>query len=528
MKVTFLGAAREVTGSCTLIETGKKRILIDCGLEQGGDTYENAPMPVAANQIDFMLLTHAHIDHSGKIPMLYKNGFKGKIYATRATMELCDIMLLDSAYIQQQEAVWRNRRAKRSGGDEYVPLYTVEDASNVMKQFVPCSYGRAYEVDGIKFEFFDAGHLLGSSSIRITDETGESILFSGDIGNIDRPLIRDPEKSREADYIVIESTYGDRLHGKRPDYVGQLSRIIQSTLDKGGNLVIPSFAVGRTQEMLYLIRIIKERGLVKGHDGFPVYVDSPLAAQATSVYAMDMEEFYDDEARALLDKGINPLVFDGLKISVTSDESKLINYDSEPKVIISSSGMCEAGRIRHHLKYNLWREECCVLFVGYQAAGTLGNAILSGCDSVKLFGEPIAVKARIENIDGISGHADRDMLLSWLSTGVKKAKRVFVNHGEENVSVYFAGRIQELYGVEAEAPYNGAEYDLTDNVCLYKGNTQHIDKAKVKKVNTVYMRLLDALARLKGVCEKMQHCANHDIGKLADQIISLCEKWEKK
>ncbi|MBP3927865.1 MAG: MBL fold metallo-hydrolase, partial [Clostridium sp.] len=391
MKLTFIGAAHEVTGSCTLLEACGKRILIDCGMEQGEDIYENCELPVSPADVDAICLTHAHIDHSGLIPAMAAKGFSGPVYATEAARQLCSIMLLDSAHIQESEAEWRNRKAQRAGEDPYVPLYTAADAMQAISLFHPYDYGHPVEIfEGITICFSDAGHLLGSASILFTiTENGETrtVLFSGDLGNIDRPLIRDPEKPPYADYVIIESTYGDRIHGVRPDYVSQLTEILQETLDRGGNLVIPSFAIGRTQEMLYLIRIIKERSLIQGHDDFPVYVDSPLAVEATKIYQNGLFSYYDQETLDLLAQGINPISFPGLKLSITSEESKMINFDPAPKVILSASGMCEAGRIRHHLKHNLWREDSTVLFVGYQAEGTLGRKLINGADSVKLFGE---------------------------------------------------------------------------------------------------------------------------------------------
>lgn len=327
MKIMFYGAAHEVTGSCTLLEACGKTVMIDCGMEQGKDIYENADLPVLPAEVDYLLLTHAHIDHSGKIPALTSGGFTGHIYATAATVKLCNIMLLDSAHIQEFEAGWRNRKAKRAGTAPYVPLYTAEDAARALKQFVSCDYETDYNLcDGISIKFTDAGHLLGSASITVTvTENGkrEKIVFSGDLGNVNRPLINNPGQPESADYIIIESTYGNRLHGERPDYVSQLTGIIQQTLDRGGNVVIPSFAVGRTQELLYLIREIKEQGLIKGHDRFPVYVDSPLAVEATEIYSGSMLDYYDTETREMLSNGINPIKFPDLKLSVTSDDSEI-------------------------------------------------------------------------------------------------------------------------------------------------------------------------------------------------------------
>lgn len=326
MKITFLGATHEVTGSCYYLEAAGKKFLVDCGMEQGPDNFENEELPVNPSDLDFALLTHAHIDHSGNFPALYAKGFQGPIYATEATCDLCDIMLRDSAHIQMFEAEWRNRKGRRSGKPEFVPAYTMEDAIGVLRNFVSCEYGQTIHLsEGIKVRFIDAGHLLGSASIELwmlEDGKEEKIVFSGDIGNINQPLIKDPAYLTQADYVVMESTYGDRTHGERPDYAKALAKVIQRTFDRGGNVVIPSFAVGRTQEMLYFIRQIKEEKLVHGYDGFKVYVDSPLANEATTIFREHHLDCYDEEATRLIQQGINPISFQGLKTSITSEDSK--------------------------------------------------------------------------------------------------------------------------------------------------------------------------------------------------------------
>lgn len=474
MKLTFIGAAHEVTGSCHLLEVNGKHILIDCGMEQGPDLYENQEIPVAVGEIDYVLLTHAHIDHSGLIPLLAKRGFQGQIVTTFATADLCQIMLRDSAHIQEFEAEWRNRKARRSGAELYEPLYTMEDAVNALQYFVPCDYDQKIELcEGVWVRFTDVGHLLGSASIEIwmcEDNVEKKIVFSGDVGNINQPIIKDPKTVREADYVVIESTYGNRLHGDEiPDYVGEFTRILRETFAKGGNVVIPSFAVGRTQELLYFIREIKEKKLLSDFPDFEVYVDSPLAIEATNVFQKNTKGCFDEDALKLVQQGINPLVFPGLKLSTTSDDSRLINYDSKPKVIISASGMCEAGRIRHHLKHNLWRKECTILFVGYQAVGTLGRKLIEGVPSVKLFGETIEVCAKIETLKGISGHADMKGLLNWLGGFETKLSHVFVVHGEDTVTDEFAKTIEEQFGCQAFAPYSGGCVDLMTNEVLTAG-----------------------------------------------------------
>ena len=532
MRLYFLGATHEVTGSCTLLEACGKRILIDCGLEQGADTYENCEIPVLPGELDAVCLTHAHMDHSGKVPALVAKGYKGPIYATEATYKLCTIMLRDSAHIQEFEAEWRNRKAQRAGGAPYVPLYTMADAERTLQQFRPHAYDKTVELfEGITLTFRDAGHLLGSSSIYMTLREGDeerTLLFSGDLGNCSRPLIRDPQPAQYADYVLIESTYGDRLHGARPDYLGQLTSILQDTFDRGGNVVIPSFAIGRTQELLYLLRTIKEQGLVKGHDGFPVYVDSPLAVEATRIYACGMTDYYDQETLDLLAQGIDPILFPDLRLSVTSDESKLINADKAPKVILSASGMCEAGRIRHHLKHNLWRRDSTILFVGYQAAGTVGRKLVDGADSVRLFGENIAVHAAIVEMDGISGHADRDMLLDWLHHMGKAPRQVFVNHGEDVVCDSFVQIVQERLGYPASAPFSGDGYDLLTDQWFQKGTVVRISTESRGRRNAtkLYERLLEAGKRLMRLIETMKGASNKDIVRLTDQINALFDKYK--
>lgn len=535
MELTFIGAAHEVTGSCFLLNTNGKNILIDCGMEQGRDIFENQELSVSPSMIDYVLLTHAHIDHSGKIPLLYAHGFRGSIYATNATTKLCDIMLRDSAHIQEFEAEWRNRKAKRAGREPYVPFYTMDDAIGSIKLFVPCGYDKDVNVfDGFSIRFIDAGHLLGSSSIEVTVTEGENtekIVFSGDIGNVNKPILRDPQYLTRADYVIMESTYGNRSHGEAPDYVKELSEIIQRTFDRGGNVVIPSFAVGRTQEMLYFLRKIKEDNLVKGHDNFTVVVDSPLAVEATSVFSEDGMDCFDQETLELIKKGVNPIVFQGLKVSVTSDESKMINYDKSCKVIISASGMCEAGRIRHHLKHNLWRKESTILFVGYQSENTIGRQLLDGASSVKLFGETIEVRAEITQLNSISGHADDKGLIKWVSNFSPKPKRVFVVHGDENAVDEFTARLNDECKITATAPYSGDKWDLVSGEQIEEGSRKRVERKNSDNSSRAespnYMRLIAAAKRLSVVVEHNRGGTNKDLAKFTDQINSLCDKWDR-
>ena len=535
MELMFLGAAHEVTGSCSLLTVAGHKILIDYGMEQGPDTYENCEFPLAPADVDCVFLTHAHIDHSGRLPLLAAEGFSGQIYATGATCRLCNIMLLDSAHIQEFEAQWRNRKNRRAGRDIYVPLYTVDDAIHASELFVPCVYDKSYQIfPEVSIRFIDAGHLLGSAGIEVTvTENGitKTLVFSGDIGNTDQPLIRNPNYFNRADYVIMESTYGDRSHNKRIDYISQLVPILQRTLDRGGNVVIPSFAVGRTQELLYFLREIKEKNLIHGHDHFPVYVDSPLAVESTMIFTQSMREYFDSEALALLDKGINPINFEDLKVSITSDDSKTINEDTVPKVIISASGMCEAGRIRHHLKHNLWRPESTILFIGYQAYGTLGRAIVEGAKSVRLFEETIQIQAEICQLDGISGHADNNGLMTWIKHFENKPDTVFINHGEDDVCEIFAKRLRDELSLNAVAPYNGSVYDLMTGECTVQGNMVKIPKktgeSGVRSMNPVYRELLNAGEFLDKVISHNEGGANKDLRAFTKELMALCEKWDR-
>lgn len=531
MELMFIGADHEVTGSCHYLRVGDKNILVDYGMEQGVNVFENCELPVDAALIDYVFLTHAHIDHSGLLPLLYSRGFRGGIYATAATCDLCSIMLRDCAHIQMQEAEWKNRKARRSAGEIIEPIYTMEDADGTIRRLIPCDYEKEITVcEGVKIRFTDIGHLLGSSSIEVwATENGvtKKIVFSGDIGNSSQPLIKDPKTTEEADYVVMESTYGDRLHSAdRPDYIGELTKILKTTFDRGGNVVIPSFAVGRTQELLYFLRQIKADRLVKGHEDFPVYVDSPLAVEATGIFQKNEYECFDEAAMAFVRQGINPITFPGLKLAITSDESKEINFDNTPKVIISASGMCEAGRIRHHLKHNLWRPECTVLFVGYQAVGTLGRAIVEGAKEVKLFGEQIEVRARIMKLVGMSGHADKNGLIGWVEGFRRRPGKVFVVHGEDSVCKLFTACLRTEHGLDAYAPYSGTRFDLIDGSFIYEAEPVAVKK-KARGVSDVFARLLASGQRLIAIIHKNEDGANKDLAKFADQINSLCDKWDR-
>ena len=536
MKLGFYGAAHEVTGSCTLIEVGEKKGIVDFGMEQGKDVFVNRPVPVPAADLDFVLLTHAHIDHSGLLPLLYKQGYRGPIYASAATYALCEIMLRDAANIQETEAEWKNRKAKRSGAGEVEPLYDTEDAENVLKQFRPCSYGSMVQVnEAVSIRLTDVGHLLGSSAIEVwphEDGQTKKLCFSGDIGNYSQPILKDPQHVAETDYLVIESTYGDRLHStERVDFVRELAQRIQKVLDRGGNMVIPSFAVGRTQEILYFIRQIKDMGLVTGHGDFPVVMDSPLAIEATGIFLQCDTSYLCEKMRDEIRSGINPLVFPGLTLAVSQEESVAINEDKTPKVIISASGMCDAGRVRHHLKHNLWRPESMILFVGYQSVGTLGRILVDGAQSVKLFNETIQVEAEIDTLPGISGHADKNGLIDWLKGFEKKPEMIFVNHGDADSVDAFTEYLNRDLGYRAFAPYSGAEFDLLKGrwISFPEGELIEHDAPAVKqrKTSPAFTELVEAAEKLLQTARSLEGRANKELRSYAESIRKLTGKMER-
>ena len=533
MKLSFFGADQCVTGSCHCLEVGGKRILIDCGLQQGRDEVDNRTLPFAPGSIDYVLITHAHIDHSGRVPMLIKNGFQGRILTTRLTAQLMSIMLQDSAHIQESDAEYKNRKNRRAGRPEEEPLYTVADAQRVPEFIDTCEYDQPVHLcDGVDAVFIDAGHLLGSASIRLTLTEGgqtKTIVFSGDIGNVDQPIIRDPQFFTGADYVVMESTYGDRNHTEVWSYTGQLAQIIDETLGKGGNVVIPSFAVGRTQELLYFIREIKDQGLVTSVPDFPVYVDSPLAKSATTIFCGDLRGYLDQDALDLVKDGTHMFNFPGLHLTETVDESKSLNEDHTPKVIISASGMCDAGRIRHHLKYNLWRADSAVVFVGFQSPGTLGRTLLDGATSVKLFGEDVAVRAKVVNFQGLSSHADHDHLLDWISHFKEPLpQHVFVVHGDREVAPVFAQTVSQL-GFTAHAPQYTEEYDLLTCAQLAAG---YLPQRKTRtfegapRTSAAYQKLVQLGDSLVGLIRRSKGRDNKTLASFAEALRKVLDKFE--
>ena len=517
MKITFLGATRTVTGSNFLVEAAGKKFLVDCGMWQGredieiqnGEDFEYNPA-----EIDFMLLTHAHIDHSGRIPKLYNEGFRNKIYAHKATCDLCTLMLPDSGHIQEAEIEWKNRKRIRKGEKELPPLYTAEDALKSLEVFEPVKYDEIVEITpDIHVRFNDAGHMLGSSIIELwVKEDGKETktVFTGDLGNNDIPLLSEPTMIESTDYLVMESTYGSRLHLRNEEKAKMFLDIVSETLDNGGTVVIPSFAVGRTQEILYEINKLKDiitdeefkrryKPLMKS----PVYVDSPLAISATEVFKENMELF-DEETQAQIMQGDNPLEFPGLEFTRTADESKALNEDPKSSIIISASGMCEVGRIKHHLKHNLWNPKSTILFVGYQAPGTLGYSIVNGAKKVKIFGEEIAVNARIEYIEGYSGHADQEGLMNFIYSFITKPKHIFLVHGEPESQDILQAKIEEETKIGVTIPEFGETYELNEKVEM----THKIER---KVANTLRNEIIGRLNRLKEEVKDMENYVIQDV-----------------
>ena len=548
MKITFLGAAKTVTGSNFLVEAAGKKFIVDCGLYQGKITEELAneeDFLYDVQSIDFMLLTHAHIDHSGRIPKLYNEGFRGPVYATKATCDLCSIMLPDSGHIQENEIEWKNRKRIREGLPPLPPLYTAEDAIRTMEIFEPVLYDEIIEIDeNIEVRFNDAGHMLGSSIIEVwVKEDGETkkIVFTGDLGNNDIPLLDSPTMIESADYLVMESTYGNRLHIRNDEKAQLFLNIVAETLEKGGNVVIPSFAVGRTQEILYEINKLKEEH--KDDKEFknkfarlmeaPVFVDSPLAISATEVFRQNMDLF-EEEVKQEIASGENPLEFPGLQFTRTADESKALNETAHASIIISASGMCEVGRIKHHLKHNLWNPNNTILFVGYQAPGTLGRNIVDGAKKVKIFGEEIAVNARVEYIEGYSGHADQEWLLNFIYSFMSKPKHIFLVHGEPEGQRELKEKIMDTIKIPVTIPDFGDVYELDDTLKLVEkmevpDKYKYLRLAILERVETLKEEVIDMGDIIKDsmlsedIKDDELSILNERVKELEQQIVKIIE-----
>ncbi|WP_069650859.1 MBL fold metallo-hydrolase RNA specificity domain-containing protein [Caloranaerobacter ferrireducens] len=533
MKIHFYGAAEVVTGSNHLITTDKHKILIDCGMFQGSEELEKLnfkDFEYNPSEIDFVLLSHAHIDHSGRIPKLVKEGFKGKIICTKATYDLCKIMLLDSGHIQESDTKWLNKKRLRAGKAPIEPLYTVEDANISLNYFEPILYDQKINLsENIQVRFRDAGHLLGSSIIElwITEKNKTvKIVYSGDLGMKNKPILRDPELIEEADYLIIESTYGDRLHESVTERANKLIEIINRTTSRGGTVIIPSFAVGRTQELIYELNNYYENlDIIETYKKIPIYVDSPMAVSATQVFK-ENPYCFDDEAKELILSGDNPFEFENLHFVNDQKESMRLNEYNYPKVIISASGMCTAGRIRHHLKHNLWKKENSVIFVGYQAEGTLGRMLKDGIKKVKILGEEIKVLAEIYSIEGFSGHADQKGLMDWLKGFKKFPEKIFVVHGEEQSANALAELIKKTYKVDTVVPNIGYIYEFKDNETkIYQGEILEPLKKKEnikKELQEVYNQFEVLIANTEKIID--EEILKKDYDNLKNKLIELQQK----
>ena len=535
MKIQFCGASTGVTGSCHLITTEKHKILLDCGQFQGGKSQEalNAePFPFNPAEIDYLILSHAHIDHCGRIPLLVKRGFKGDIYCTDATADLLEVMLKDSGYIHEKEAEWKNKKNERAGRALTEPLYTLNDAVDSLKYIRPVLYDQLIELnEEMKIVFNDAGHILGSAitELWITENDNVSkIVFSGDLGVMERPILRNPTIIKKADFVIMETTYGNRLHPSNSMDVKKLMDIIRDTAARGGTTVIPSFAVGRTQELIYELNRIYESDnqYRKDFENLMIYVDSPMATTATEVFKKNAQVF-DEETKEYIIKGDNPLDFKNLKFTRTGQESMWLNSDPEPKVIISASGMCDAGRIRHHLKHNLWTSKSSRVFVGYQAEGTLGRYILEGAEEVTLFGEKVKVNAEIHNLEGFSGHADRDGLLEWLKGFRKEPKRIFLVHGEPEAKESFAETVEKELGYHPVVVNGNSEYILEKDE-LVSADTVMEDAVDEETLNNLRKTLFEIHRSIEDILYNTKLAVGENIsGEKMAKINNMVLELEK-
>ena len=535
MKVKFCGASIGVTGSCHMISTDNHKILLDCGQFQGGkemDRMNEEPFPFNPAEIECVILSHAHIDHCGRLPLLVKRGFKGPIYCTDATADLLDVMLKDSAYIHEKDAEWQTRKNLRTGKPPVEPLYTIQDSEAALRLVKPILYDQLVELNPeMKIVFNDAGHILGSAITELWVTEGDKtskIVFSGDLGVENRPILRDPVKIKKADFLIMETTYGNRLHPENATSIDDLIKITLKTIKRGGSVIIPSFAVGRTQELIYQFNMFYEH-----HPEYAdtlgkvyVYIDSPMATTATEVFKKNAQVF-DDETKAYIMSGDHPLDFPNLRFTRNTADSQMLNQDKTSKIIISASGMCEAGRIRHHLKHNLWDSRNSIVFVGYQAEGTLGRMLVEGAKEVKLFGEPIMVGAEIYNLEGFSGHADQKGLLDWLGGFQKEPKHIFLVHGETQSKIDFAAKVKEVFGYEPIVVNGNTEYELETGEILSREEVirEALDQEDIEK-------LKDKLSSIRGELDTVIASAETAVSKQISldkltQINNIVQELEK-
>lgn len=535
MKVKFCGASTGVTGSCHMISTENHKILLDCGQFQGGkemDKMNEEEFPFNPAEIECVILSHAHIDHCGRIPLLVKRGFKGPIYCTDATADLLDVMLKDSAYIHEKDAEWQTKKNLRTGKPPVEPLYKIQDSEAALRLVKPILYDQLVELNpDMKIVFNDAGHILGSAITELWITEGDKtskLVFSGDLGVENRPILRDPVKIKKADFLIMETTYGNRLHPENATSIDELIHITLKTIKRGGSVIIPSFAVGRTQELIYQFNMFYEH-----HPEYAdtlgkvyVYIDSPMATTATEVFKKNAQVF-DEETKAYIMSGDHPLDFPNLKFTRNTADSQMLNEDKSAKIIISASGMCEAGRIRHHLKHNLWDSRNSIVFVGYQAEGTLGRMLVEGAKEVKLFGEPIMVGAEIYNLEGFSGHADQKGLLDWLGGFQKEPKHIFLVHGETQSKIDFAAKVKEVFGYEPIVVNGNTEYELETGEILSREEVlrEALDQEDIEK-------LKDKLATLKSELDTVISSAEDVVSKQISldklaQINNIVQELEK-
>lgn len=516
MKIKFLGAAMSVTGSCHLITINQYKFLLDCGLFQGSEALEELnyqEFGFKPSEIDFMILSHAHVDHCGRIPLLVKQGFKGKIYCTGATAEISDIMLQDSGNIHEMDATWKNKRTKRSGQPQVQPLYTQADAVACSRYFSPVSYGQLFDINSnVTIRLNEAGHILGAAIVELwIKEDGKvtKIVYSGDIGVTDQRMLNDPTIIAEADYLIMETTYGDRTHETHAESTKRFIDIILKTASRGGTVVVPSFALGRTQDLIRELELFYENHEKYKNqlDKIMVYIDSPLATNATDIFRKNVHYFNKDTQERIL-KGDTLLNFKNLKFTKSIDQSKALNYNSSPKIIIASSGMADAGRVQHHLKHYLWKPKSSIVFVGYQAEGTLGRTIISGEKYVRILRERICVSAEIYFLEGFSAHADKNYLLKWLSGFKSSPKKIFLVHGEEESKKTFAETVKNILGYDCTVVEDVSEYSLDDEALLRVEDVKNRIDTKEQ-----LLKIKDNLENMHDELDTLLHQANLNINQ---------------